>query len=90
MDDETRRLIDASCPDVRERTVHRINSGKKAGYVLKYIEKRIHLCVLKYTFYLRKYKKLYMRLCEACKRRKKYEKCKVLIDQLVVLKVDIF
>lgn len=30
MDDEMRRLIDASCPDVRERTVHRINSGKKA------------------------------------------------------------
>lgn len=42
MDDETRRLIDASCPDVRERTVHRINSEKKAGYtLLKYIAKEI-------------------------------------------------
>lgn len=41
MDDETRRLIDASCPDVRERIVHRINFRKKAWYILsEYIEKK--------------------------------------------------
>jgi len=34
MDDETRRLIDASCPDVRERIVHRINSGKRPVHII--------------------------------------------------------